>query len=312
MTRELSREVALPLVVLMTILVLTSAGAVALLARMAPAIERIIGDNLYSLEAAEQMLAAIGEQTNDPAAAERFAAALAGAERNVTEVREREPLAALRREGPAALAGDPAARRRVIEALRALGVINRAAAIRSDEEAQRLGYAGAWAVVFLGGLSLAWAVSVLRRARRRVMAPIQEIGAVLDAAHTGDAYRRCRRIPGPAEIEKIMAGVDDLLDARALRGFAEQPALRALADRQILLHLLEQRPGPTWVMTASGAIDAANRAGLDVLGGQGGAVLRARLAAAAAGGTTAGIEVRAIEGTDRFVCELVPPAAASE
>jgi hypothetical protein len=307
MTRELRREVLLPLVFLMTLLILTSAGTVALLARMAPAIERIIGDNLYSLQAAEEMLAAISEGPSDQTAAGRFTAALDRAERNVTEARERGPLAALRSDGQAALAGDPAARRRVVDALVVLAAINRDAVIRTDEEARRLGYAGAWAAVFLGALSFAWAVPALRRARRRVIAPIQEVGSVLDAAHAGDTYRRCRRVPGPAEIEKIMSGIDDLLDARALRGFAEQPSLRAVADRQILLHLLERRPGPVWVITASGALDAANRAGLDLLAGEGEAELRRRLAEAAAGGETAGIQVEAIEGVDRFLCEAVTP-----
>lgn len=308
MRRELRREVLLPLLLLMAIVMLTSAGAVALLARMAPAIERIIGDNLYSLAAAEQMLAAIGEGADDPTAAGRFAAALALAERNVTEEREREPLTILRTSGPAALAGEPAARRRVIDALRALGEINRAAVIRSDGEARRLGYAGSWAAVFLGALSFAWALPVLRRARRQIIAPIEEIRSVLDAAHTGDAHRRCRRMPAPAALEQIMSGVDDLLDARALRGFAEQPSLRAVADRQILLDLLERDPGPAWVVTATGAVDAANRAGLGLLAGEDGPGVRQRLVAAAGGGEAAGMEVRPIEGVDRFLCRATSPA----
>jgi len=312
MTRELRRDVMLPLVVLMTILILTSAGTVALLARMAPAIERIIGENISSLEAVEQMLLAISQGAADQSTRERFAIALARAEGNVSEESEREPLVVLRSSGPRALAGDVEARRAAIDALATLGAVNRTAVMRSDEEAKRLGYAGSWAAVFLGALSFAWALPALRRARRRIIDPIQEVGSVLDAAHTGDQFRRCRHMPVPLEIEKIMAGIDDLLDARALRGFAEQPSLRAVADRQILLYLLEQRPGPAWVVTPEGSMDTANRAGLELLARDDAPVLRKRLAAAARGEPTSDLRIQPIGGGDRFLCEEAPAAAVEQ
>lgn len=303
MTRELRRDVLLPLVILMAISILTSAGTTALLARMAPAIERIIAENLYSLEATEQMLAVLAGDDRDPSAPDRFAAALARAEGNLTEDREREHLAEISRTWPAALAGNREAETRAVESLLALGEVNRRAVVRSDEEARRLGLAGSWAAVFLGALSFAWALIAVRRARRRIIDPLHEIGAVLEAAHRGDSYRRCKRMAAPAEVETIMAGVDELLDARALRGFAEQPSLRAVVDRQILLHLLEQRPGPAWVITADGSIDAANQAGLEHLAGDGGDALRESLTAAPTG-EASDLAVEPIAGTERFMCEL--------
>lgn len=300
MTRELRRDVLLPLVILVSIAVLASAGSTALLGRMAPAIERILAENLYSIEAIEEMLAAIARPGADDEAQQRFAEALDRASGNVTEESERAELATIEQDWPAAFAGDPEARSRAIGALLALGAINRAAVVRRDEEARRLGYAGAWAAVFLGALSFAWALIAVRRARRRLIDPLLEIRAGLEAAHAGDSFRRCRRIPAPSEVVEIMKGTDELLDARALRGFAEQPSLRSVVDRQILLHLLEQQPGPAWVVTAEGSIDAANGAGLERLSGDGAAELRDRLAGVAAG-EVEGLAVERVAEVDRYL-----------
>lgn len=301
---ELRRDVLLPFAALMVILVLTSTGTVALLARMAPAIERIVSENLYSLEAAESMLVAVSRPEEDGAAM-RFATALARAESNVSERREQKPIADLRAYGSAAFAGDRAAKQRVISAVLELARINRAAVVREDERAQRLGYAGAWAAVFLGALSFGWALLAAGRARRRLIDPLHEITAVLDAAHMGDSYRRCRHMAAPAEVKKMMTGIDELLDARALRAYSQQPTLRASVDRQVLLFFLEQFERPAWVLTANGSMEAANGAGLALLAGEQGAAVRQLLAAGAEGEVSPQLRIKEIEGADRFVCELL-------
>lgn len=298
---ELRRDVLLPFIILMAIVVITSAGSVALLGRMAPAIERILAENLYSLEAVEEMMIATCQPGDD--ADERFAAALARAQSNVTEDSERAPLEVLSDEGGAALAGDPGARRDALSALLELAEINRAAVVREDQRARRLGYAGAWAVVFLGALSFAWALIATARARRRLIAPVQEISSVLDAAHGGDTYRRCQHMTAPAEVRKIMTGVDELLDARALRSYAQQSSMRDNVDRQVLLYLLEQRQGPCWILTPDGSIDAANRAGLELLAGDEADEVRAALSAAAAGEPAPEYAIEALDGVERSLCE---------
>ncbi|HUH03443.1 MAG TPA: hypothetical protein VML75_15710, partial [Kofleriaceae bacterium] len=153
MISELRRDVLLPLVVLMAIVVITSLGTVALLGRMAPAIEMIIAENLYSLEAVEEMLGVVAGGRADDATRQRFEVALRRAEGNVTETHERQVLAVVRQHRDGLFAGEPAARAAVVDALRTLGEVNRLAVIRTDEEAQRLGYASAWGAVFLGAIS---------------------------------------------------------------------------------------------------------------------------------------------------------------
>jgi hypothetical protein len=306
---SLRQAVLAPFTVLMVILVLMSAGTVALLVRMAPAIERIISENLFSLEAAEEMTLAICEGGTVPDARARFDRGLGRARGNITEANEQRLLATLGERGPVALAGDLAARREALAALSELGHANRTAVVREDNNAKQVGLAGAWAAVFLGALSFAWALTAVKRTRRRVIDPLNEVVHVLDAVHTGDRYRRCKRIPAPAELSKIMNGVDELLDARALTTFAAQPSLRATVDRQIVVQLLEQRDGPVWVLTADGSVDAANGAALAALHADDSGDLRRALNAAASGTVAGHLRVTKVSGAERFVCELVasPP-----
>jgi len=303
MTEELRRDVLLPLIVLMVIAVLTSVGAIALLARMAPAIELIVSENIFSLEAGEEMLGIVAAGTGDDDARARFHAALTRAEGNVTEAAEGDHLREIRARGPAALAGDPAARRDVIAALNALSATNRDAIVRRDDDAKRLGYAGAWTAVLMGVLAFAWGLIAIRRARARLIEPLREVRNVLDGARSGDRYRRCRRIAAPVEVERIMTGVDDLLDARALRHFAAEPSLRAVNDRAILLHLLERRDGPAWIVTAKGSVDSANSAGLEALSADGATELRANLESAASGASPPGLRAEYVASAERWICE---------
>ncbi len=304
MTRELRRDVLLPLIVLMAIVVLTVAGTVALLARTAPTIERIMSENVYSLEAAEEMLAVVARGPASDEEGRQFEAALERAEGNITEDSERTSLTEVRRQMGAALAGDISAKDDVIRSLRDVGDVNRAAVIRGDDEATRLGYASAWAAVFLGAISFAWGLAAVRRARTRLIGPLHEVAAVLEAARAGDRYRRCKRIPAPAELERIMAGVDDLLDARALRRWADEPSPKQLSDRAVLVHLLEQKEGPAYVLGADGGVEASNHAGLEQLQREESDVKERLKAAIAADAPPDDIHLSHVNGADRWIAEL--------
>jgi uncharacterized membrane protein len=86
---SLRQEILLAWAALVLAQVLTLAGAVGLLARMTPAVGRIMEDNERSIAAVESMLAELGSSGVDPGARLRFEEALADARANVTE--EAEP-----------------------------------------------------------------------------------------------------------------------------------------------------------------------------------------------------------------------------
>lgn len=200
--------------VLVALLLVVAFAAISLLGRMSPAIETILRENVVSLEAAEEMLAVMaapGERASE-GARRRYEGALGRAEQKVTREDERPVLAELRRLSAAALRGEVAVVSRTVALLRRLAEINREEMRRRDLEAQRLGVAGAWAVVLLGLLGLLLATFFVRRLVRRLLRPLAELQQTLAAAAGGDARRRALVERAPLELLQMAAALNALLD----------------------------------------------------------------------------------------------------
>jgi methyl-accepting chemotaxis protein len=184
---------------------------------MGPAIERILQENVYSIVAAEEMLAAFadaGDAALLPAARARVVEAVDKARQNVTEDEERPVLAMLEDSLPAAMSGILDARNRVLSSIGELIRINREAMRDVDREARRLGSAGAWAAVFVGFLSFLLSIVVVVRLQNRFVRPLVDLYEVLDEAHRGNRLRRCRPSDAPREVVQVTRAVNRLLDER--------------------------------------------------------------------------------------------------
>lgn len=224
---ELRRNLIFSIAALVALNLLLAFGAIGLFSRMGPAIARIIQDNVYSLEACEVMLSELAAAQGKPvagAAKERFDDALGRAKNNVTENGERSVIDRIRGASDRALAGDTAAATAVVADIGELIRINRAVMARADLEAQRLGRAGAWAAVFMGLLSFIISLIVLRYIEGRVVAPFEQVYAVLEASRRGDVHRRCHSAKAPAEIKAVMQSVNSLLDER-MEGRSTPPGI---------------------------------------------------------------------------------------
>ncbi|WP_428263038.1 hypothetical protein [Haliangium sp.] len=217
---ELRRELLLTVGVLVLLNLLLAFGAIGLFVRMGPAIEHILQENDYSIEAAEEMLAEIAGAGSEPladAAEDRVRQAMARAQQNVTEAAERPVLADIEQLLPRALAGEPDARRQAVTDVRRLIEINREAMRSVDEEAQRLGSAGAWAAVLVGFLSFLLSLFVVVRFQRRFVRPLVDLYEVLESARQGERLRRCRPSEAPREVILVAESVNGLLDERLRR-----------------------------------------------------------------------------------------------
>ena len=219
MTMELRRELLLTIGTLVLLNLLLAFGAIGLFVRMGPAIERILQENVWSIMAAEEMLAEFAEAGAPltPEARARVGQALDNAKRNVTEEEERPVLAAVERALPSAMDGEPGARRQAIASLRQLIQINREAMRKVDEEARRLGSAGAWAGAFVGFLSFLLSVFVVVRLQKRFVRPLVDLYEVLEGAREGERLRRCRLEDAPLEVIQVTRAVNRLLDERLQR-----------------------------------------------------------------------------------------------
>jgi hypothetical protein len=231
---QTERDLYVGIGALVAMLLVVSFGTVGLLMRMSPAIERILRENVASLEACDEMMAALalaGPGQAEASIAARFREALRRAQANITEAQERPALARIEAAAPGALRGEPADRAAAVEALAALHAVNSASMRRADERARQLGLGGAWAIVFLSCVALAVSVAVLRRLRQRLVAPLQELSSTLAAASRGDRHRRCRPMTtAPAELARILLAVNGLLDRAALAPIEETAGLPSPSD----------------------------------------------------------------------------------
>lgn len=306
----LARGLRISVFILLALHLAGSFAAIGLLGRMGPALERIIARNVASLEAAEVMLAVLATQAGEPAqapAAERFVAALDVARRNVTEEEEPRIIATIEELSEPALAADPAAVRSVIEAISELGALNRDAIEAADRDAQRLGFGGAWAVMFLSFVTLGAGLLALRQLERLVLAPMSELHAVITAAREGNALRRCRPSPGAsAELVEAMHAInelsDELLVFKATR--PKEVADDHATERATVLGLLDTFAEAAVVLDDQGEIVAANSRALERLAGDEGPSVRANLRAALVADGPVDIEASRIPHTNRVVCRV--------
>jgi nitrogen fixation/metabolism regulation signal transduction histidine kinase len=280
---------------------------------MSPAIERILRENVYSTEAAEDMLTLLVQPMQGStweARRRRFEHAMQRARENVTEPEEVSVLERIAPQYGAALVGDESAITAVVQALQQLTAINRQAMVSSDEEAQRLGIAGAWVAVFIAMVSFVISLVVIRRLERHVLNPLVELSAVLDAIRVGNHHRRCRLMEAPEELRRVLNAVNALLD-RGLSGH-ESPSSRhaqvqATIAQSALLHLLEQQPEAVVVVDDGGDIVAANSHGLAVLSSPDGARLKQLLGQlSVAPVSDKHLASTALKGTAGWLCVLRP------
>lgn len=228
--------------VLVLVQIVTSLAGMAALARMGPAIGRILADNARSVHAAEQMLTVLAVPSPSARNRERFEAALQTARSNITEPEETEVLAVLTAQSDAALAGDPVATRTAITALTRLSRINREAMRRADAEAQELALAGRWALALLALLGILVSALSMRRARRKLLDPLAELVSTTDARLAGERLRRAHVLPN-TELTRVLTTLNELLDEveRAPGAGAASSASELRAALALVLDRLGER-----------------------------------------------------------------------
>lgn len=307
---QIRREFLVMIGVPVVLNILFAFAAIGLFTRMSPAIERILLENVYSIQACEEMLAVLAEAAGGQAgedARSRFEAALRRARNNVTEEEEKPVLDNLERDSVQALTGDSDARHRAVLALAQMVRINREAMGEVDREARRLGAAGAWTAAFIAAASFLLSILATRRLRNRILQPLVELHGVLSDVRSGEGRRRCRELEGPIEVRRVLESVNHLLDHGAPAGRRNGSGGDMLPlFRGALLRILDQRVKPTVLVDAQGSIEAANAAALDLLGHDGEGAWKKRLARLTEEGGAADEAVSAIPvlPDGGWLCEL--------
>ena len=263
---------------LLVLQIISAFTAIGVLSRMSPEIGRILEDNVRSIEAAEDMLTVLATPAAvvDEQGEVRFEQALAVAQNNVTEDAERPILASIRAHWDASQAGDPAAIGQLVLAVRQLADVNHHAMQVSDERAQRLGFAGAWAtgVVCLFGVFIS--ILMINRITGQVVTPIEALRSFADAVRQGDRFLRAPVDDTAVEFNELTMALNSLLDARVERQTSAHPIIAT--STAVLGRTLELLPTPAIYLDAFDTVLRANDKALDLLATEEGQRLRARVA----------------------------------
>jgi len=293
-------EIRLGLGIMLGMQALMTLGAIGALSRMSPAIERIITENEVSIEAVEDMLAALAS----PDAAQRrkdFEVALQKARDNVTEDEEKPLIEAIGNEGKAVLSGANTDSGSLVRSLRALSDVNRSSMHRADDRAKRLGAAGAWTAVLIGLASFLASAFVFRRISRRILAPIEELRSVIEARRERDPHRRIAMRAATADLQSVGDALNDLIETRKEEGGARSDMLAA--ERAALILLLDRSTEAVAVVDRSGRIAAANTACDILLSSATGPRLKAMLESVPSGQAPPHVRVEDARG-QAWICFL--------
>jgi len=215
---KLAQSVKIGAWLLIALNLLMGFGSIWIFMRMAPAIQVIIAQNTVSLESCEDMLAALARSRTagaDPGRVAAFHTALSEAKNNITEKREPAAIELISKYYQNAFRGDAYARAQTINAIVALGEINREAMRSADARAQQFGYAGAWGVVFMATFAFLVGMIFLRSLRRNLIEPMHEIDAVATAFLAGDRMRRCSMKEPAQSTSRILNKVNEILDVNS-------------------------------------------------------------------------------------------------
>lgn len=179
------------------------------LQRMTPVIDRIYERNVRSLNACDDMLAALNMIPVDRQAFEK---ALQSASGNVTEPGEQMLVAKIGKIFPDVLSGNPESRKETVLLIVALAGENRKAVLREIYETRHLRQSGSWLIVFFTLAFFSLCLLLEKRLRKNVIGVVEEISDVLESRKNGDLYRRCRLSELPPDMHELCSRINEMID----------------------------------------------------------------------------------------------------
>lgn len=214
---KVQTEIRIGVGVLVVLQFLLALGAIGLLARMSPAVDDVVRENVVSVHSVEDMLGAL---LYDGGVAERideFTSALNRAKANITEDNERPVLEAVEELSHRYFAGDGAVLNDLVGRLKQLGDINRQAIGEASTTVRGTGVAGTWAAVLLALFGFGLSIVLVRRMTRRILWPLHELRETVAGYVRGNTMRRCIVMPAAAELGEVARGLNAVLDGIVLQ-----------------------------------------------------------------------------------------------
>lgn len=276
---ELKRSIYWKLFLSATTILIISLGTMGLFLRMTPAIETILQDNVPSIMATHGMFNALSmRHLNPEQERERFFTALQLARDAAHRDDEYALINKVRALGEKVFTGEDKYLPSLTVALKELADVNHEAMIKRDNEARRLGNAGAWAVMMMGFFGFSGTLFAMSRIRQHVLEPIDDTYNALVAFERGETRRRAHLSrSAPYEIAEIIRSANHLMDeimATSIRRTQKGPGPDYA---NVARMLFERLPEPAILLGAKGEVLLSNHAALEFLLAADGESLRQHL-----------------------------------
>ncbi|MEZ4742909.1 MAG: hypothetical protein R3B45_10760 [Bdellovibrionota bacterium] len=191
---------------------LVGISAIFLVERIVPAIDEILQENVFSVQASMAMQVSISEEDQ-----KKFWESFDKAKSNITLKGEKEIVEEVKSLAEQYWAGASEMKVETIKKVGELSSVNLRAMDQKDEEARFLGLAGAWALGFLVMISIALQLIARGRMLIRLMDPISELISVLEGYHKGNRLRRFVGTDATNEVKNGGMLLNKILD-RDMRG----------------------------------------------------------------------------------------------
>ncbi len=184
--------------------------AVWMLLRIPPAVAPVMEQ--ASLAACEEMLACLAAAKSPQQAESR--AGFEQALQSVRADREQDVQAVqiIMQHYKQAFAGSHMEIQKTSAALLALTQNQRRNLAHAGRQVRQFASAGAWAIVFMAQAIFLIGLLFLRKQKKHLLAPLEEVYVVLQAQKNGDNLRRCGSSYASQDMQFIFSGINELLD----------------------------------------------------------------------------------------------------
>ena len=176
--------------------------------RLEPFINTLNSSNTRSLYYAEEMLSSISVKKD----LKRFEVNLNNAQNNITEPGEKELLDKIADNYKSAFSGNKKVEEETINEISVFSKINRNAIEQAGLKANKMETIGIWIIIFPSVFIWIIGLTILKRLKRTLFMPLQELNNVIADYNKGNHMRRCPTYTALKDLQKLYDGINRILD----------------------------------------------------------------------------------------------------
>ena len=192
------------IIILICSTIITIAG-IAGFQRLEPFINTLNSSNTRSLYYAEEMISSISSKKD----LKKFQSNLDKAENNITEIGEKEAVDRIAKNYKTAFEGNKKIEKETIDNIIEFSRINRRAIEEAGLKANKMESVGIWIIIFPSVFIWIIGLTILRRLKRTLIEPLQELNNVISDYNDGNHMRRC---PTLKDLQNLYDGINQILD----------------------------------------------------------------------------------------------------